>query len=456
MSLTGKEFKEQYGTKFYKWLKKDLIHYNFKYELGLNVDTNEFIPTTDYSNGFYFADIKNILSFCDYCIKSNIGIIEIPDDAIVGIRKDCFKTNKLELKQILINDLDILEIVKEAHTNGYVLDRIVCMNAADNGRLEVLKYAHKNGCTWDEYTCNVAAENGHLEVLKWLHSLSSKEDREDKPQTLPSPLVTVEFARLHENGCPWSTETCAAAARGKQLETLKWLHSLSSKEDREDKPQTLPSPLVTVEFARLHENGCPWNERTSFIAASTGILEILKYAHENRCPWDEQVCASAALMGHLEVVKYAHENGCPWTKWTCINAACNGHLEVLKYLHENNCPWDEQVCVKAAEYGQLEVLKYLHEKGCPWDKWTCNNAIINGELDTLKYAYENGCPLEKLVHYDANSNYCDDYETGDIICTKLLCSYIADDRYLNKSNRKLDILKWLRESGNCTCEGKYH
>jgi len=41
-------------------------------------------------------------------------------------------------------------------------------------------------CSWDEYTCCAAAKRGHLEVLQW----------------------------AWEHGCPLTTRTCEAAARG--------------------------------------------------------------------------------------------------------------------------------------------------------------------------------------------------------------------------------------------------
>ena len=34
-----------------------------------------------------------------------------------------------------------------------------------------------------------------------------------------------------------------------------------------------------------------------------------------------------------------HENGCPWDEYATNVAACEGHLECLKYLHQNGCPW---------------------------------------------------------------------------------------------------------------------
>jgi len=39
---------------------------------------------------------------------------------------------------------------------------------------------------------------------------------------------------------------------------------------------------------------------------------VLKYLHENGCPWDERTCEWATHGGHLDMLKYARENGCPW------------------------------------------------------------------------------------------------------------------------------------------------
>jgi hypothetical protein len=359
--LTGKEFKEQYGIKFYKFLAKDFIHNGFNYKIGLNVDTKKFHPSGQCNEGgLYFTDKKNILSFSEY--GPNLGVIEIPDDAQVYIEENKFKADKLELTNILLDD-DTLEIIKYAHENGCQLNNYICNNAAYNGHLEVLKYAHKNGYQWNKYTYSNASLNGHLEVLKWLHSLSSKEDIEDKPQTLSSPLVTIEFAGLHKNNCPWNEWTCANAALNGHLEVLEW----------------------------LHKNGWPWDEETCSSAALNGHFEVLKYLHDNGCPWDTYICASAALNGHLEILKWARENGCPWDASTCSNAAKKGHLNVLKYARVGGCPWDSMVCYYAALNGNLEMLKYAHENGCPFDEYTSTNAASNGHLEVLKYVHENGC-----------------------------------------------------------------
>ena len=97
-------------------------------------------------------------------------------------------------------------------------------------------------------------------------------------------------------------------------------------------------------------------------------------------------------------MKYLHENGCPWDEKTCSNAAKNGHLECLKYARKNGCPWNEKTCSEAALKGHFECLKYAHEKGCPWNEETFNNAIsFSRESESfidrcLLYCYTHECP----------------------------------------------------------------
>ena len=121
----------------------------------------------------------------------------------------------------------------------------------------------------------------------------------------------------------------------------------------------------------LHENGCPWDEDTCYLAACAGNLDVLKYARENGCPWDARTCSGAAEGGHLDVLEYAHAQGCPWDEPTSREAAAAGHLDVLKYAQKRGCPCDERACFEAAEGGHLDALKYLRRQGCPWNERAC-------------------------------------------------------------------------------------
>jgi hypothetical protein len=92
-----------------------------------------------------------------------------------------------------------------------------------------------------------------------------------------------------------------------------------------------------LQWAR--ENGCPWSTRTCRAAAEGGQLEVLQWARANCCPWDEETCSRAAERGHLEVLQWARANGCPWDAETIFRAAMGGHVEVLQWARGNGCPW---------------------------------------------------------------------------------------------------------------------
>ena len=112
----------------------------------------------------------------------------------------------------------------------------------------------------------------------------------------------------------------------------------------------------------FHADEREWDVRTCAAAARGGNLECLKYLHEHGYPWSEWVSLAAAEGGHLECLKYLHEHGCVWNKKTCRAAARGGDLECLKYLHEHGCAWDKSACEAAAGGDVMECLslKYLH------------------------------------------------------------------------------------------------
>ena len=255
MTLSGLEFKKTYGKTFYKVLRPDLIHHGFRYRPGLNIDTVPFDPSESCKpGGLYFADIKNLLKFLNY--GNQIAEIEIPDDSLVYIENNKFKTDKFIIGNIITNETEILQLLKQSRDAGCPWNESTCEFAAKNGHLEVLKWVKDNGCPWNEWTCVDAALNGHLDVLKW----------------------------ARDNGCLWNSYTCHDAALNGHLEVLKW----------------------------ARDNGCPWNERTCANAAANGHLEVLKWARENGCPWNKRTFAAAAANGHVKVLKWARDNGCPW------------------------------------------------------------------------------------------------------------------------------------------------
>ncbi len=53
-------------------------------------------------------------------------------------------------------------------------------------------------------------------------------------------------------------------------------------------------------------------------AAFKGKIEKVQYLHKEGCTWDERTCYLAASRGHLECVRYAHENGYGENRWIMI------------------------------------------------------------------------------------------------------------------------------------------
>ena len=46
----------------------------------------------------------------------------------------------------------------------------------------------------------------------------------------------------------------------------------------------------------MHENGCPWDSNTCTAAAKANSLRCLQYAHEHGCAWDEATYEAARAM----------------------------------------------------------------------------------------------------------------------------------------------------------------
>lgn len=133
--ISGEEFNEMYdGIGFYKFLNNDLIHNNFHYRLGLNIDTEPFNPTgMCQKGGLYFCKGSEC-----YLYWKNYGtllaIVEIPDDARVYIERNKFKTDKLIIKDI--RDFDNVD-------DRFWIDFII---KEDCRALEYVKYQTEKLC----------------------------------------------------------------------------------------------------------------------------------------------------------------------------------------------------------------------------------------------------------------------------------------------------------------------
>ena len=80
---------------------------------------------------------------------------------------------------------------------------------------------------------------------------------------------------------------------------------------------------------RLRRFGVPWNPKTTYWAALTNDVDVLRWAVRDGCPVHPKTYA-AALRGHLEVLKILVESGsCPWCPDTIYAALKSGDYDVM-------------------------------------------------------------------------------------------------------------------------------
>lgn len=350
-----------------------------------------------------------------------------------------------------------------------------CALLAKLGAIDALKFLQKKNYSWDHRICSFAASGGHLELLQWARTKgcpwnknSSDEnynshrkllfsEYQSKSDTLHSIFVSsLDLAELGNacdyaaesgyidilkyvlaHGCPFDELTCAMAARGGQLEVLKFLRN---------------------------ELNCPWDYRTVFSAAAMGHLDVLKWTIANSCESTSigHLGYVSAAGGHFKVVKWLIEEKFYIDNYTCYYAASSGNLELFKLLvsiwlprYETNFADPTNVadyilfrskCANnIAKGGNLDMLKWwIKKKGSPYDytsimrltakfghlkmmQWLFVEhdyrsyeltlmAAKHGHLELLKWLIEEGCPINEYK------------------CTKIAAQY-----------GRLDVCQWLLE-----------
>lgn len=160
----GNEFNKLLnGKKLYKLVHDDHKHHNFKYKLGLNIDTLKFDPSGECSGGgLYFTTLEYLFDY--YLFHYFVYEIEIPNDSKVYIEEKKFKSNKIILKNKknisdFFDGLDEKTIIQIIKNNGLLLKYI------KNQTNKICLEAVKNNCYAFEYVKNQTEEIS-LEAIK--------------------------------------------------------------------------------------------------------------------------------------------------------------------------------------------------------------------------------------------------------------------------------------------------
>jgi len=230
-----------------------------------------------------------------------------------------------------------------------------------------------------------AAEMGHLECIKKIVSFQGQESRKEKrvktDEKKESPF-SFEWQALTKKP---NEKTCSAAARGRALNVLSYLHEeLECPWDETTLLSAIESEdLPCFSYAVLYN--CPMTKTVAKAVAFSGNINMLELMWNKEFQFDGEICDAAALCKNqrkaLECVLFLHHNHCPWGDLTMVNAALNGNYELIRFLREKDCPWDERATQVTSKYGNYKALNFLRDNGCPYNAIHCLRNLIMYVMD---------------------------------------------------------------------------
>lgn len=165
--------------KYYKILPEDLSQRGFQCHEGLNIETNEVSPFSNF--GLYFSDSKHILNYAD--CGTMIADVEIPEDAIVYHFTDQCKADRIILHNI--RPLYTIENFIELVNNGVEIDSYkdhILFCSSRNNSLDIVKYIVEHGADVNCYLgspLEQALRNNSLDIVKVLVEHGADINRKD-------------------------------------------------------------------------------------------------------------------------------------------------------------------------------------------------------------------------------------------------------------------------------------
>ena len=219
--------------------------------------------------------------------------------------------------------------------------------------------------------------------------------------------------------------------------------------------------------------GC-WDRTMSYVAASSGHFQLLKWAKDQGYEITPDIVVSAASGGHMDIIEWigyvphcetvpellakfgdlnklqmAVNLGYKLTVQVMKEAAEGGHFDILQWSREQGCPWNVRVCSSAVQGGQLEILKWLRQEGCPWDYVVCNGAFEHGYVEVFRWILTNG--------FTETDGICDcacEYNRLDFLQVARSFGCPWDESTCAAGARNFEILRYLKDHGcpwdNCT------
>ena len=289
---------------------------------------------------------------------------EITDYEFEILSRICIKNNDLEsLKfahEVIKSPLDGYE--------GFVYNLSLkesehaTLKACEFNNLEMLDYLLKNGMNLDKLCFEEAISSNSINLIEYILSLDEEVNKK-----------AIEHVKDKE---------CEIAFQTNNYEVLEYLYKNGFKLGERWCPNT-----KKINFKDLDER-C-WNfakkHKITFID-SDNYCWLSNYNILNKCKefnfnWNVNLPALMASYGNIEKLKYLHQNGCPWNSKTTLNSCYferyskgffinyrddykSNHFECLKYSLENNCSLHDDCLEYAIISTDMDVIEYLLNNNC--------------------------------------------------------------------------------------------
>ncbi len=219
--------------------------------------------------------------------------------------------------------------------------------AAARGHADAVQWLVAQGACLTADVYRAAARAGCISLLEWLCA--------QQPQP-PSDCLRKQMAdaAAHAGACRtlhflqhayaqhFDADTCAEAARGRQLQVLRWLRD---------------------------EQHTAWDTRVCTHALENDDCALLAYACDASAPWPADADLLASCAGATDALRYMQQRASYRIDVSAcmLAAAVRGRLRALQYLLQEygseTAASPDAIRDAAAQSRQWRVLRWLHESG---------------------------------------------------------------------------------------------
>jgi len=278
----------------------------------------------------------------------------------------------------------------------------------------------------------------------------------------------------------FSDSIIASAAKGNQIDTIKWLmnrgHKITyavihraAKKGFIDTfkfliEQDYMIALAGQEELQLTMNPLSQANHIGYVAALSGQNDIIQFLHSYYPKLLSGIDEGAIKIGNFDLFKFAVDNGYAENiKQKIENNICGPYndIKILQWLFTNNClNLDSKISTDAIYYGNLECLQFLYSKGyLILDEKLFEIAAQNCDIATINFLHYLNCPISKRMIFFFVTGFLNQqkYKSKRILTRiefwdtiKLLeewdCEW-GDISYLIARSGDLEILKYAYDHG---------